>query len=338
METLMSKVLTVTIPSYNVEKFLKTTLDSFICDREVMDKFEVIVVDDGSKDSTADIGKEYEQMYPDTFRVISKENGGHGSAVNCGIENATGKYYKIVDGDDWVNTEDFTKLVLELEKCECEYVFTNYCEYYDDIKKKEFIEYKQFRNKENYTFKDFEKDFHIPMHALVIRTDILKDNGIRLDEKCFYVDTEYIAFPVPYVKSITFFDLYVYMYRLNLSTQSVSVQGFQKHIDDHIKVTLHLVDFYREYSQSDDADEYKRAYIKLIATNTVLSQSRIFSSYPFSDKENRKRFARFDAELKKRSEDIYNESSKRSKKLQLLRKFHFKYYTIIQLLSELRNK
>lgn len=337
MENIMSKVLTVAIPSYNVEKFLKTTLDSFICDKEIMDKCEIIVVDDGSKDRTADIGKEYEQRYPDTFRVISKENGGHGSAVNCGIENATGKYYKIVDGDDWVNTEDFVKLISELEKCDSEYVFTNYYEYYDDIEKKSPIKYKHFKNNESYTFKDLPIGFHIPMHALVIRTDILKDNGIRLDEKCFYVDAEYITFPVPYVKNISFFDLYVYMYRLNLSTQSVSVQGFQKHIDDHIKVTLHLADFYREYSESDDVDEFKKTYIKLLATNTALSQSRIFSSYPFSDKENRKRFAQFDSELKKHSEDVYNESSMRSKKLQLLRKFDFKYYTIIQLLSKLRN-
>ncbi len=333
----MSKVLTVAIPSYNVENYLKTTLDSFICDKEFMDKIEVIVVDDGSKDSTADIGKEYEQRYPDTFRVISKENGGHGSAVNCGIENATGKYYKIVDGDDWVNTEDFVKLISELEKCDSEYVFTNYYEYYDDMGRKNPIEYKQFKNSESYTFNDLPTGFHIPMHALVIRTDILKDNGIRLDEKCFYVDIEYIAFPVPYVNSITFFDLFVYMYRLNLSTQSVSVQGLQKHINDHIRVTLRLADFYTECCASDKIDEHKKAYIKLLATNLVISQSTIFSSYPLSDKENRKRFAQFDAELKKHSEDVYNESSMRSKKLQLLRKFNFKCYAVIQLLSKLRN-
>ena len=333
----MSKVLTVAIPSYNVEKFLRTTLDSFICEEEVMKKIEVIVVDDGSKDSTANIGREYEEKYPDTFKTISKENGGHGSAVNCGIENASGRYYKIVDGDDWVNTEDFVKLVNELENCEAEYVFTNYYEYYDDVKREKPIKFENFENGKSYTFKDMENKFYIPMHALVIRTDILKDNAIRLDEKCFYVDIEYIAFPVPYVKSITYFDLCVYMYRLNLSTQSVSVKGFQKHINDHIRVTYRLVGFYNEYLLSDKTDEYKKAYIKLLATNMVLTQSNIFSSYPFSDKENRKRFAEFDAEVKKRSPEIYEESSIRSGKLRLLRKYNFKHYTVINLLSKLRN-
>ena len=82
----MDKLLTVVIPSYNVEKFLNQTLDSFVCDEAVMKKFEVIVVDDGSKDNTAKIGKEYADKYPDTFRVISKENGGHGSGINVGSE------------------------------------------------------------------------------------------------------------------------------------------------------------------------------------------------------------------------------------------------------------
>ena len=333
----MSKVLTVAIPAYNVEKFLKTTLDSFICDKEVMKKIEVIVVDDGSKDSTPDIGREYEEKYPDTFKIISKENGGHGSAVNCGIENATGKYYKIVDGDDWVNTEDFVKLISLLEKCDSEYVFTNYYEYYDDINKKNPVNFKRYEDGKSYKFSDFTDIHNIPMHALVIRTDVLKDNQIRLDEKCFYVDVEYIAFPVPYVKSITYFDLYVYMYRLNLSTQSVSVTGYQKHIDDHIRVTLHLIDFYNEYSSSPEMEEDKKAYLKKLVMYTTLSQSRIFSSFPYRDMENRKRFAEFDAEVKRRSPEIYEATSQNSKKLALLRKYNFKHYSFIQFLSRLRN-
>lgn len=333
----MSKVLTVAIPSYNVEKFLRTTLDSFICEEEVMKKIEVIVVDDGSKDSTANIGREYEEKYPDTFKIISKENGGHGSAVNCGIENASGKYYKVVDGDDWVNTEDFVKLVSLLEKCSSEYVFTNYYEYYDDVKKQDKVEYGSYENGKSYKFSDIKDMPYIPMHALVIRTDILQNNKIRLDEKCFYVDMEYISFPVPYVKSITYFDLYIYVYRLNLSTQSVSVAGFQKHIEDHLRVTRHLNEFYCQYSSSPEMEEDKKSYLKGLVTYTTLTQSTIFSSFPYRDKENRKRFARFDAELKKISPEIYEATSASSKKLTLLRKYNFKHYTFIQFLSRLRN-
>ena len=109
----MEKVLTITIPSYNVEKYLNQTLDSFI-QEEILADIEVLIVDDGSKDRTPLIGKEYEEKYPGTFRVISKENGGHGSTINRGILEARGRYFKVVDGDDWVNTGDFVKLVKPL--------------------------------------------------------------------------------------------------------------------------------------------------------------------------------------------------------------------------------
>ena len=98
----MNKVLTITVPSYNVEKFLENTLDSFL-DERILEDLEVLIVDDGSKDRTAEIGKQYEERYPDTFRVISKENGGHGSTINRGIKEARGTYFKVVDGDDWVD-------------------------------------------------------------------------------------------------------------------------------------------------------------------------------------------------------------------------------------------
>ena len=305
----MDKLLTVVIPSYNVEKFLNQTLDSFVCDEAAMKKFEVIVVDDGSKDNTAKIGKEYADKYPDTFRVISKENGGHGSTINCGIRNAVGKYFKVVDGDDWVNTADFVKLVEDLEKTESEYVFT-----------------------------DVANKVCIPMHALVIKTSVLKDNNIVIDEKCFYVDVEYVMFPVPFVNKVTFFDLHVYMYRLALSTQSVSILGFQKHINDHLRVTFHMFDFYRDYISSDKADSAKADYMRTCIADLIITQGAIYSSYPDSDMENRKRFMEFDRKAKELSPEIYELSSVKSGKLRLLRKYNFKHYRLIQSLSRLHFK
>ena len=128
----MEKILTITVPSYNVEKFLNQTLNSFIHD-EILDDIEVLIVDDGSKDHTAEIGKEYEEKYPQSFRVISKENGGHGSTINRGIAEAKGRYFKVVDGDDWVNTEDFVRLIQKLKGCSADYVFTNYYEVNDEL-------------------------------------------------------------------------------------------------------------------------------------------------------------------------------------------------------------
>lgn len=100
----MEKVLTVVIPSFNVEKYLRQTLES-LRNEEILENVEVLIVDDGSTDDTAKIGREYEKRYPQTYRVISKTNGGHGSTINCGIEQSRGTFFKVVDGDDWVNTE-----------------------------------------------------------------------------------------------------------------------------------------------------------------------------------------------------------------------------------------
>ena len=121
----MEKILTITVPAYNVERFLDQTLASF-ADERVLDLLEVLIVDDGSKDHTAEITKRYEEKYPQTFRLISKENGGHGSTINRGIREAAGRYFKVVDGDDWVDTDGLCELVRRLRTCSTDYVFTNY--------------------------------------------------------------------------------------------------------------------------------------------------------------------------------------------------------------------
>lgn len=113
----MEKLLTVVIPSYNVEQYLNQTLESFVIDSQWLEKLEILIVDDGSKDHTADIGKEYEHRYPGIFHVISKENGGHGSTINRGIQEAKGKYFKVVDGDDWVDSSGFQNFIKMLERC-----------------------------------------------------------------------------------------------------------------------------------------------------------------------------------------------------------------------------
>ena len=121
----MSKILSVTIPTYNVEKYLKQCLDSFIIP-EIIDDMEILIVNDGSTDSSPIIAKEYTEKYPDTFKLINKENGGHGSTINTGIANATGKYFKVVDSDDWVDTKSMINLMATLKKDDCDLVYSNY--------------------------------------------------------------------------------------------------------------------------------------------------------------------------------------------------------------------
>lgn len=328
----MNKILTVVIPAYNVEKYLEHTLNSFAAE-SILSDIEVLIVDDGSKDRTAEIGSRYAQQYPQTFRVISKENGGHGSTINVGIREASGKYFKVVDGDDWVNTAGFVHLVQQLKTCNSDFIFTNYSKYYDDVQKEEKVTYDYLESGKEYLFSEVCNYEVLQMHALTMKTSLLQEKNITLDEKCFYVDAEYVVFPVPYVQTVTFFDCYVYMYRLALDTQSVSILGFQKHINDHLRVCYRVLEFANDYKVSENAVPAYVQYIEKRAADLICTQSTIYSSFPWDDKNVIADFKQFDAKAKALNADVYALSGQLSKKLFLLRKTNFRFYKWIQKLS-----
>ena len=121
----MNKTITVSIAAYNVEKFMDEALSSLTCP-EILDDIEIIIVNDGSKDSTADIAKRYVEKYPDSFFLIDKNNGGYGSTINASIAEASGKYFRLLDGDDWLDKEEFTKYVKALKEVDTDLVITDF--------------------------------------------------------------------------------------------------------------------------------------------------------------------------------------------------------------------
>lgn len=349
----MSKVLTIVVPSYNVEAYLEDTLQSFV-EPGIIKDIEVLIVNDGSKDRTPEIAERFEKNYPGTFRLISKENGGHGSTINRGIEEAVGKYFKVVDGDDWVDTKDFARMVRRLKTADSDYVVTNYYKVNDVTKNKTPEEFPFFRENPKCRFDEAAGQSEIPMHALVIRTAILKEHRIHIDEHCFYVDNEYIIFPVPYVETIEYFDLFVYMYRLAVATQSVSMKGFQNHLADHVKVTKRLIDFSEEYSaalkrqlkektaagklgeETVSLSKEKARYLRNQAAIMVGDQAGIYASFPYKNKEIRRQFAEFDQEVREKSPMIYQLSDRKSRMLHELRKSRFRNYWFWTTMSKLR--
>lgn len=333
----MEKILTITIPSYNVERFLGQTLESFI-DEQIMENIEVLVVDDGSKDGTAEIGKKFAEEYPATFHVISKENGGHGSTINRGIAEASGKYFKVVDGDDWVSTEGLRELVNRLKECRADYVFTNYYEVDDVTKEKKEICFHGIPVGREVSFGKVAKVAEIPMHALVIRTGLLREHDIRLDEHSFYVDVEYVLYPVPYIESVVYYDIFVYMYRLAQTEQSVSMKGYQKHIQDHINVIFHTLDYIDVYRTRKEADKGKIRYMEKRIARMVCTQVSIFTSFSLRQREIRRQFKEFDRLIKERNQNVYLISGSYSGMLRLLRRTRFHLYTPIVILSRLRNR
>ncbi|MGN0505874.1 MAG: glycosyltransferase family 2 protein [Lachnospiraceae bacterium] len=262
----MQKVLTVVIPTYNTECFLRECLDSLLS-TELAETTEILVVDDGSVDNSGSIADEYERKYPNIVKVVHKENGGHGSAINIGIALAAGTYFKVVDSDDSVEPAAYTAYLGKLKKLAktgCDLMATPFvC--VRQTKKSVQRHVKQQERKiegadalkrdEILSFESVADRLHVRMHEWTIRTEILKEHGIHLSEHSFYVDMQYILFPVPWIKTVCILDETVYRYRLGSDAQSVSVRNMQKNREQHRNVMRSLIRFYKEREAVGDRKE-----------------------------------------------------------------------------------
>ena len=230
----MNKTLTVSKASYNVEKFLRETLDS-LCSPDIIEDIEVIIVNDGSKDSTVSIAREYVKKYPESFILIDKENGGYGSTINSSLSIANGKYFRILDGDDWVDTNEFSLFVKKLKEINTDLVLTDFmwCTFVNsELKEKERITCPYNAN-EVLQKKEIKS---LAMHSTTVKTDILRDGKVKITEHCFYTDFEFILKSLSLSKDFIYLPLSVYQYRVWGSGQSISVEGTLKHYKEYDKI------------------------------------------------------------------------------------------------------
>ena len=239
------KLLTIVVPTYNISEYIEKCINSFL---EVNEKyykdFEVIVVNDGSTDNSVQVVENLIINSNMDLRIISKENGGHGSTINVGIAEAKGKYFKVIDGDDWIDISSFETLLEKLKTIDVDMVISNYTEQhvYNNSKKTiDFIGEFQLD-----VIVEGLPDRRIPMHALTYKTAILKNNDIRLSEKTFYVDTEYTLLPIKYVKNYVYYDLDIYQYFLGRPDQSMHINIMKQKSEHHYRVTKRILEFYRE--------------------------------------------------------------------------------------------
>lgn len=328
----MSKLLTFSIASYNIEKYIDKLMSTLL-DERVLDKIEILIVNDGSKDRTAEIAKSYEEKYPRTVRLIDKENGGHGSTINRGIAEAAGKYFRALDGDDWADTEALVKVLDRLEATESDMIIMDYRICYE-AGGEELKSFPMLEDNKEYKFDDIaDKVPYIYYHSIVYKTEFLRENGIRLSEHCFYVDTEYILFSIARVDTVSYFALPLYCYRIGTNEQSVSFEGRKKHVDDSYKVAQNL---FRNYQRMlDEASDTKKAYI----INGVAAHCTYhYNSLMIFDacKEKKQMIMDFDAELKASYPEIYEKIGEMSSLVKILRKTNFAAYPLMPLYKKIR--
>lgn len=250
------KVLSVIIPAYNVEKYLNEILPTFLID-DILDDIELLIVNDGSKDKTAVISQEYVDKYPHSVRLINKENGGHGSTINVGIKEAVGKYIKVVDGDDWVDSDNFVKFIEKLKLTDSDAILCPFTRVNESSGDKEVNEISGLEERKVYFVGDIisKIEFNYNMHNLTFKTEVLKDIP-QIDENCFYVDQEFIIYPLKFVDTLEYMDCNIYQYRVGNNEQSVSKKNMQKNRNMQKKVIDSILGFYKANSFDEGVDYF----------------------------------------------------------------------------------
>lgn len=310
----MQKLLSIVVPSYNAEKYLEYNLNS-LCLKEILDELEVIAVDDGSKDSTAEIIDRYAERYPGTVVPVHKENGGHGSGINAGIQHATGLYFRVIDADDWANVDDLRKLVdyirgLAETATGLPDIIAGgfYWVYGHDDSASHKAEFdKPFEGVEYghiYRFDEVAEKAYVKMHSMTIRTEILKEHDVRIDEHCFYVDTEYILYPIPYVETIVFLDDRLYRYSISREGQSMNPQQMMRNKTQYDHVLEELFKFYERVSKMDRVSAQKRRYIEHLISRAYAGRIKILLWDRISP-DTKREFVRMEENLKKNYPEIY---------------------------------
>ncbi len=356
------KLLSVVVPSYNASKYLDFNLQSFLRP-SVPEKLEVIVVDDGSTDDTARIADAYHEKYPETIKVIHKENGGHGSGINAGLRAATGKYFKVVDADDWVDHEALERLLDYIASFDAaaanadtdidaaqvqadvkarardkavscpDVIYNNY--YWrltDEAKspdayerKTEFTEpFSGVEYRKVYDFESIADRCYVKMHNMTIRTDILREHQIHIDERCYYVDMEYILYPVPYVETIAFLPEFLYQYQIGRLGQSMDPAKMQRNATQYDHVLASIYAYYDAHCREIKQPNRKK-YIDRLISRFYASRIKILLSMPDASRR-KNEFITMEEVLYRDYPDIY--AANVNKPIRLLRGSKYVLYPL----------
>lgn len=244
------KILSVAIPCYNSRDYMRHAVDSALAGGEDV---EILIIDDGSTDDTAEIADELEKEHPGIIRAIHQENGGHGEAVNTGLKNATGLYYKVLDSDDWLDRESLIKVLEALrtfirEGRLIDMFLANYVYEKPSVRKHKAIRYEGvFPQNEVFGWDDIKKfkiSQNILMHSVIYRTQMLIDCKLELPKHTFYVDNIFVYTPLPFVKSLYYMNVDLYRYFIGRDDQSVNEKVMIGRIDQQLKVNKIMIDAY----------------------------------------------------------------------------------------------
>ena len=301
--------MTLAIPAYNMEKYLSRCLDSVLVP-EIEGDVEILLVNDGSKDNTLSIARQYESRCGNILRVIDKPNGGWGSGVNRAVSEAKGKYFKILDSDDWFDTKAFIEYVQLLKRVDSDVIVTAHKKVYIEGGESSF-EYDSNQCDKIIDFDKYIRENNF-IHGLnlsnaTFRTELLTDD---IAER-FYADIEYVMRPLAKIMTIYFSNINLYRYYIGREGQSTSIAGYSSHLDDFMLMLNKLIDQY-ELIKDDVAESirvmYEVDYSRLVSFGYYLHLSPMYKG---GSGDKIAKLKLFNSKLKKSSPTLYAISGKK---------------------------
>ncbi len=305
-EEIKMKYISFAIPSYNSQDYMSRAIESILPGGEDV---EIIIVNDGSIDGTLQIAREYKERYPDIVKVVDKENGGHGDAVNSGLVHAAGKYFKVVDSDDWVDEEALLKILsflkeLEREDKEIDMLVSNYVYEKAGAERKKCIHYRNVLPQDKiFTWDEigrFHLDQYILMHSVIYRTSMLKLSQMTLPKHTFYVDNIYVYYPLPHVRKIYYMDVDFYRYFIGREDQSVNEKVMISRVDQQIFVTKTMIDMY--HLRDISSKKLRHYMVNYLAIMMTVSSILLIRSKKQENLEKKRELWRY---LKKKDLKVY---------------------------------
>lgn len=279
----MQKLLTIVVPVYKVEPYINKCLDSLIIAPELMEKLDVLIINDGTPDRSAELSREYVKRYPQTFRQIDKENGGHGSAWNVGLKEATGKYLRFLDSDDWLTNLD--TLMEKLAICDSDCVLTHINNYQEDTDKNDkwiiaSSDFDSLHSLDDFDFKSLnDKTNAFNFWFSTYKTSIIKPLQPLFMEKVMYDDSILYAVPLLFAQTYVCYDLVLYNYLTGRAGQSMNVAVKQKNITALCKTYLYEMEFITQHISTAHPSRRDAIYRIMASDSIFLLNMLILLSY-----------------------------------------------------------
>ncbi len=295
------KYISFVVPCYNSQDYMEKCIDSLLIGK---DDVEIIIVDDGSTDKTGKIADRYQKKYPNIVKAIHQPNGGHGEGINTGLKHATGKYFKVVDSDDWVDKKAYKEILKKVKKIDADLIVMNYVYTYTDGRENQTINFSNvFKNDEVISWDQihrFKLTQYLSLHSMMYKKSVLDEAKIKLPKHVFYEDNLFIYLPLPYTKSVYYLNADFYQYFIGRADQSVQEPQLIKRSSHQVLVTKEICNKY-DLDTIENKKLRKLMYRECIFVMTI---GVIFSRLAYNE-EGEKQYLDLWASIKESNPKLY---------------------------------